>query len=390
VLDGGLRSALLEWLAAGLRALAARVSAAAATGEQLSAAAAAPQTAGPDRLNPSGGALAAERVPPQHWLEHLRRAREHDAIEWLHVKDPRRPSISRGTSDRPTESWSQSAIHIAVPMAEAQAAVKSGATIPRARLAIVPSPEPSGVSAGTRARMGSVSRPDAPTSIDQSERLERRAARDRFERPGADGPSANVPAAQMRAGAVNGVREQPAAMALADRPGERVDGPDWPMPVKDGEHGAAPPPAGGPVHADTPSVFPHGGARRIYSSPSDAPGGWPEIAAPNAPGSSPWATSAASVDARLRDERAGSVLSIATGRRAQTAPSAIPFPFTAAPSSRPPANSSESSPGDLTGCWPELLAEPTSSDRENAEQQWRAFERRRRLDAEQRGTRWNA
>jgi hypothetical protein len=47
-------------------------------------------------------------------------------------------------------------------------------------------------------------------------------------------------------------------------------------------------------------------------------------------------------------------------------------------------------PLDLTGHWPELPEERSPSHHRHAEEQMRVFEHRRRLDAEQRGRRWNA
>ena len=165
---------------------------------------------------------------------------------------------------------------------------------------------------------------------------------------------------------------------------------DWPEPADDADRGVSEPRAHRGSGDETAAH--HQVDRSMWPSVDDRFDLWPESG--DSSPDRPMPVAVVGTDARRLEGRAEALRPAHAARVARTGTPPVPSsvarfpPSLSGVSARP--EPSVRWPDDLADRWPELPEEPSRPDDRSAEEQLRAFERLRRLDAEQRGPRWNA
>ena len=165
---------------------------------------------------------------------------------------------------------------------------------------------------------------------------------------------------------------------------------DWPEPAGSADRGASEPRAH-PASGDETAAH-HRVDQSMWPSVDDRFDRRPE------PGDSspdrPRPAAVIGTDAWRLESRAEALRPAHPARVARTGTRPLPSSTARFPSSLSSANARPEAsvrwPDDLADRWPELREDPSWTDDRSAEGHLRAFERLRRLDAEQRGPRWNA
>jgi hypothetical protein len=322
-------------------------------------------------------------TPPQHWLEHVRRGSDRDPLHWIHIKTPTPGAgpASAGTRPVPPTIWRSAALTNDVATGPPPS---NGSAIKR-----VASEHRKGASGGG----GKTSQHAADDST----------------RAGASQPAVDAAAPPMAVA----LRLSPASTNHAASRGDdevpevtasNAAGPKSRNPYSDRR--ALDPPAtphqsprleaGGTVDPSSTKRSAHEvitlprWAAPMWLPTADTAGTWPDLdgSAADVPVRDPISDRSSSDrrhenQGRSRDSRA-----ISNARRfvsnfddeAPSSPAGAVGPLESAAAWR----------DELTDRWPELPERASSSDHSSLESQLRAIAHRRRLEAEQRGTRWSA